>query len=113
MPACIRLHGAIRPIEGCPKLDNETIRNMIFGVLPQTSRERFEAEKELDTSHSIAGVGRFRLNVFQQRGTVAAALASHPTRDPAVRHPGATRFDPELRRVAPRSGARHGPDGFG
>ncbi len=78
LPACIRLHGAIRPIEGCPVLNNEMIREMVFGILPQTLRERFEAEKELDTSHSIVNVGRFRLNVFQQRGTVAAALRVIP-----------------------------------
>ncbi|HVC71722.1 MAG TPA: PilT/PilU family type 4a pilus ATPase [Acidimicrobiales bacterium] len=78
MPGCIRLHGAIRPIEGCPQLDNETIRDMLFGVLTQSLREKFEAEKELDTSHSIPGVGRFRLNVFQQRGTVAGVLRAIP-----------------------------------
>jgi len=78
LPACIRLHGAIRPIEGCPVLNNEMIRDMVFGILPQTMRERFEAEKELDTSHSIVDVGRFRLNVFQQRGTVAAAMRAIP-----------------------------------
>jgi twitching motility protein PilT len=78
LPACVRLHGAIRPIEGCPVLDNETIRDMIFGILPQTLRERFEAEKELDTSHSIVNVGRFRVNVFQQRGTIAAACRTIP-----------------------------------
>lgn len=78
MPALIRLNGAIRPVEGCPLLEHETIREMIFGVLSQAQRERFEAEKELDTSHSIADVGRFRVNVFQQRGTVAAALRAIP-----------------------------------
>ena len=78
LPACVRLHGAIRPIEGCPVLNNEMIRDMVFGILPQTMRERFEAEKELDTSHSIVDVGRFRLNVFQQRGTVAAAMRAIP-----------------------------------
>jgi twitching motility protein PilT len=83
MPGCIRLHGAIRPIEGCPQLDNETIRNMIFGVLTQALREKFEAEKELDTSHSIPGVGRFRLNVFQQRNTVAGVLRAIPHEIPA------------------------------
>jgi twitching motility protein PilT len=83
LPACIRLNGAIRPIEGCPVLENEQIRDMVFGILPQSLRERFEAEKELDTSHSIADVGRFRLNVFQQRGTVAAALRSIPHEIPA------------------------------
>ncbi len=78
MPAAIRLHGAVRQIEGCPVLDNETIRDMVFGILPASQRERFEAENELDTSHSIAGVGRFRVNVSMQRGTVAAALRPIP-----------------------------------
>jgi twitching motility protein PilT len=78
MPGSIRLHGAIRSIEGCPALNNETIREMVFGILPASQRERFEEESELDTSHSIAGVGRFRVNVSLQRGTVAAALRPIP-----------------------------------
>jgi twitching motility protein PilT len=78
MPGSIRLHGAVRPIEGCPVLNNEMIRDMVFGILPASQRERFEAESELDTSHSIAGVGRFRVNVSLQRGTVAAALRPIP-----------------------------------
>ena len=78
MPGSIRLHGAIRPIEGCPILDNEMIREMVFGILPASQRERFEEESELDTSHSISGVGRFRVNVSMQRGTVAAALRPIP-----------------------------------
>ena len=77
-PAAIRLHGAIRPIEGCPVLANEELRDMVFGILPASQRERFEEESELDTSHSIAGVGRFRVNVSLQRGTVAAALRPIP-----------------------------------
>ncbi len=101
MPACIRLHGAIRPIEGCPKLGNEDIRDMVFGILPQTQRERFEDEKELDTSHSIPGVGRFRVNVFLQRGTVAAVLRSIPHEIPtfdSLSIPDAIRSFTELRR---------------
>jgi twitching motility protein PilT len=101
MPACIRLNGAIRAVEGCPKLDNDLIRKMIFGILPQTLRERFEAEKELDTSHSVAGVGRFRVNVFFQRGTVAAALRAIPHDIPAFESlgiPDAIRSFAELRR---------------
>jgi len=78
MPGTIRLHGAMRPIEGCPPLSNDTIRDMIFGILPASQRERFEAEHELDTSHTIPGVGRFRVNVALQRGTVTAALRPIP-----------------------------------
>jgi twitching motility protein PilT len=77
-PGAIRLHGAIRPIEGCPPLNNEQIREMVFGILPASQRERFEEEHELDTSHSINGVGRFRVNVSLQRGTIAAALRPIP-----------------------------------
>jgi twitching motility protein PilT len=101
MPGCIRLHGAIRPIEGCPVLDNETIREMVFGILPASQRERFEEEKELDTSHSIPGVGRFRVNVFLQRGTVAAAMRSIPHEIPhfdSLGIPEAIRSFSEMRR---------------
>ena len=101
MPACIRLHGAIRPIEGCPVLSNETIREMVFGILPASQRERFEAELELDTSHSIAGVGRFRVNVSLQRGTVAAALRPIPHEMPmfdSLGIPEAIKSFTELRR---------------
>ena len=101
MPGCIRLHGAIRPIEGCPRLDNETIREMVFGILPASQRERFEDERELDTSHSIAGVGRFRVNVSLQRGTVAAALRPIPHDMPAFESlgiPESVRSFTELRR---------------
>lgn len=101
MPATIRLHGAIRPIEGCPILDNESIRNMIFGILPGSQRERFEEEHELDTSHSIAGVGRFRLNVALQRGTVSAALRPIPHEMPtfdSLGLPDSIRAFTELRR---------------
>jgi twitching motility protein PilT len=101
MPGVIRLHGALRPIEGSPVLHNEVIREMIFGILPASQRERFEEQKELDTSHSIAGVGRFRVNVALQRGTVAAALRPIPHDIPEFEElglPDAVRSFTELRR---------------
>jgi twitching motility protein PilT len=78
LPPAIRVDGSIRPIEGLSRLDNEQIREMIFGILTQSLRERFEADKELDTSHSIMGVGRFRVNVFQQRGSLGSVLRAIP-----------------------------------
>ncbi len=78
MPPTVRLHGALRPMEDVERLDHETLRDMIYGILPQTQRERFEAEHELDTSHTIAGVGRFRVNVCLQRGTIAVAMRPIP-----------------------------------
>ncbi|MGB7050728.1 MAG: PilT/PilU family type 4a pilus ATPase [Acidimicrobiales bacterium] len=101
MPGVIRLHGALRRIEGSPLLENEMIRDMVFGILPASQRERFEEQKELDTSHSIAGVGRFRVNVAMQRGTVAAALRPIPHEIPefdGLGLPEAVRSFTELRR---------------
>ncbi len=101
MPGTIRLHGAMRAIEGCPPLNNEEIRDMIFGILPASQRERFEAEHELDTSHTIPGVGRFRVNVALQRGTVTVALRPIPHEMPifsSLGLPDSIRSFTELRR---------------
>jgi twitching motility protein PilT len=78
LPPCIRVDGSLRPIEGLPRLDNEQIREMIYRILTQNLRERFEATKELDCSHMIHGVGRFRVNVFQQRGSIGSVLRAIP-----------------------------------
>lgn len=101
MPPTVRLHGALRPMEDVDRLDNQTLREMIFGILPQSQRERFEAEHELDTSHTIPGVGRFRVNIALQRGTVAAALRPIPHEIPEFHTlglPEAVRSFTELRR---------------
>jgi twitching motility protein PilT len=97
----LRVHGALRPMEQVGALDNNTIRDMIFGILPQVLRERFEAEHELDTSHTIAGVGRFRVNVALQRGTIAVALRPIPHEIPdfsVLGLPDTVRNFAELRR---------------
>jgi len=78
----IRVDGAIHRIEGLAPLDNNILRQMIFGVLPQSHRERFEATKELDTAHAVPGVGRFRMSVFQQRGSIGAVLRAIPSEIP-------------------------------
>jgi twitching motility protein PilT len=101
MPPTVRLHGALRPMEDVERLDHETLRDMIYGILPQIQRERFEAEHELDTSHTIAGVGRFRVNVCLQRGTIAVAMRPIPHEIPefaTLGLPESVRTFTELRR---------------
>lgn len=74
----VRVDGSIRPLEGHEPLTGSTLRELIYGVLTQRHRERFEAERELDTSHSVPGLGRFRVNVFLQRDSVGAVLRAIP-----------------------------------
>jgi twitching motility protein PilT len=51
---------------------------MIYAVVTQKQREKFEAELELDTSHAIPGRGRFRVNVFLQRDSMGAVMRAIP-----------------------------------
>jgi twitching motility protein PilT len=74
----VRVHGELKPLTEFPVLNGSEIRRMVYAVLTQKQREKFEAEHELDTSHSIPGRGRFRVNVFLQRDSVGAVLRSIP-----------------------------------
>jgi twitching motility protein PilT len=74
----IRIQGDIKPLTEFPIMNGSEIRRMIYAVLTQKQRERFENELELDTSHSIPGIGRFRVNVFQQRDSVGAVMRIIP-----------------------------------
>jgi twitching motility protein PilT len=74
----IRLRGEMGPLTEYPVLDGVKIRELLYAILTQKQRERFENELELDASHSIAGVGRFRVNVLVQRDAVGAVMRVIP-----------------------------------
>jgi twitching motility protein PilT len=80
LPPSIRVDGAVRPMEAYEPLTPSETRRLVYGILTQRQRERFEADLELDTSHSVPNVGRFRLNVFVQRDSVGAVLRAIPFR---------------------------------
>jgi twitching motility protein PilT len=83
LPPAIRINGSIRKIDQLPVLDNDSLREMIYSILPQSIREKFEETKELDTSYAVKDVGRFRVNVMQQRGSIGAVLRMIPHEIPA------------------------------
>ncbi len=74
----VRIDGAISPLPGRGAITASELRELVYGILPQRSRERFEQDRELDTSHAVPDVGRFRLNVFLQRDAVGAVLRAIP-----------------------------------
>jgi twitching motility protein PilT len=73
LPPAARLHGEIvtLPFEN---LDPESCQKLIYSMLNPSQIEKFEREWELDFSLSLAPHGRFRVNVFRQRGFVEAAI---------------------------------------
>jgi twitching motility protein PilT len=76
-PPRIRVDGALVPTE-YEMMDAETVQKIIYSILDNEQVAKFESEKELDMSFGISGIGRFRVNVFYQRGAVGTAIRVIP-----------------------------------
>jgi twitching motility protein PilT len=74
----VRLHGDLKPLEEYPPMQPEQLRRMIYSILQQRHRERLEQDLELDTSYSLPGKARFRVNVYFQRDAIGAAFRLIP-----------------------------------
>jgi twitching motility protein PilT len=77
-PPTVRVHGDLEALPNYPKLSPRSLQGMIYAILPQKLRERFEQELELDMSYSLPGKARFRVNVYQQRDAIGAAFRLIP-----------------------------------
>jgi twitching motility protein PilT len=76
-PPKIRVDGKLISTEHAI-LDPETTQKLVYSILDNTQIARFEKDLELDMSFGIGGLGRFRTNVFMQRGAVGAVLRVIP-----------------------------------
>src|SRR5688500_3657667 len=66
----MRVRGTLTPATEDKRLDHEDMVAMAAAVLPTAHREKFKENHEVDLAYSVAGLGRFRCNAFQQRGTI-------------------------------------------
>jgi len=55
-------------------LQGDDVKKLIYEAMTDIQRDRFETEHDLDFAYSIPGVGRYRINVFHERGNVAVAM---------------------------------------
>ena len=78
-PPTVRLHGEMEPLD-FEKLRPDTVQQIVYSVLTDEQKEKFEKDNELDLSFGVEGVGRVRMNVFKQRGAVASVLRQIPTK---------------------------------
>jgi twitching motility protein PilT len=74
----IRVHGSLVPLEERPLLTPPGIQRMLYAVLTQRQREKFEEELELDFAYAVPGKARFRVNLYKQRDAVGAAFRLIP-----------------------------------
>src|SRR5919197_5411417 len=77
-PPTVRVNGDLEPLGSYPRLSPRALQGMIYAILPQKMRERFEQELELDMSYSLPGKARFRVNVYMQRDAIGAAFRLIP-----------------------------------
>ena len=77
-PPVVRVNGDLERLDKYPLLTPRSLQGMIYAILPQKLREKFEQELELDMSYSLPGQARFRVNVYQQRDALGAAFRLIP-----------------------------------
>jgi twitching motility protein PilT len=74
----MRIGGELRPIADAPRLTQEDTLDMAFSMMSNRQKQRFKEISEADIAYGVSGLGRFRANVFQQRGSVGMVLRVIP-----------------------------------
>jgi len=78
LPPMFRVDGSLVPLKDGKRLPPEEVARMAFGIMNEFQKEKFKQSNEVDLAYGVPGLGRFRVNVFQQRGTVGAVLRVIP-----------------------------------
>jgi twitching motility protein PilT len=86
-PIIFRIHGDLVAVEA-PIPTEEWLNRVVEGIVPPHAKKRLDAEREADFSYFIPGTGRFRTNVFQQRGQFCLAMRYVKTQVPAFEELG-------------------------
>jgi len=76
----MRVDGLLTPITDVPRITPEEMLSMAFSMMTNRQKQKFKETAELDMAYGVAGLGRFRVNVFQQRGNVGMVLRVIPTK---------------------------------
>ena len=83
VPPQVRVNGQLISLEDYPKLFGDDTRALVESVMADRQKYTFEEKGEVDFSFGVPSLGRFRVNAFKQRGTVAAAFRLVGTEIPA------------------------------
>jgi twitching motility protein PilT len=78
-PPMLRVRGSLVPVEGQQRLTATDTREIVYAILNSSQRQRLETDWQIDFAYSVPGHGRFRVNSYFQRGTLAAAFRLIPS----------------------------------
>src|SRR5690242_19169708 len=76
----LRVDGELSPLTDQPRITAEDMLNMAFSMMSARQKQKFKETTEIDMAYGVAGLGRFRVNIFQQRGNVGLVLRVIPTK---------------------------------
>jgi len=76
----LRVDGLLAPMTDISRVSPEEMLSMAFSIMTNRQKQKFKETAELDMAYGVAGLGRFRVNVFQQRGNVGMVLRVIPTK---------------------------------
>src|SRR5215813_5555224 len=74
----MRIGGELHTIVESPKMRPEDTLDMAFSMMSNRQKQRFKEVSEVDIAYGVAGLGRFRANIFQQRGSVSLVMRVIP-----------------------------------
>jgi twitching motility protein PilT len=77
-PPMIRVRGRLIPLEGYPRLSTTDTREVVYSILSNDQRQKFENDWQLDFAYSVPGHARFRVNAYMQRAAIGAAFRLIP-----------------------------------
>ena len=77
-PPHLRIDGELEA-QGLPILSPADIKGLVYSMMSEKQIKTFELEHEFDFAYSVKSLGRFRVNVFQQRGSIGCVIRSVPT----------------------------------
>jgi twitching motility protein PilT len=80
----MRIGGELHPVADAPRLKPEDTLDMAFSMMSNRQKQRFKETSEVDIAYGVSGLGRFRANIFQQRGTVSIVLRVIPDQQRSV-----------------------------
>src|SRR6202011_568682 len=81
----LRIDGVLTPLADVRRLMQEDTIAMAFSIMSDRQKEKFKNDFEIDIAYSVPNLGRFRCEIFQQRGTVGLVLRVIPSRILTIR----------------------------
>lgn len=82
-PPCIRIHGNVKQLTDYENFRPSVMQRVVYDILSDEQIQRFENDLELDFAYTMAdGSARFRVNIFRDKGNLAAAMRVIPTKIP-------------------------------